>query len=173
MLLAKDSVESFFSDSIEIPEHIKQRFSEKRGVFVTLKKKGELRGCIGYTHAIYPLYQAVYEAARAAAFDDPRFPPIEEGELKDLEYEVSVLTPPKRIEPPFPEQIRVGTDGLLVRMQGQSGLLLPQVATEWGWDSEKFLSQTCLKAGLAMDAWKDSECEVYIFQGEKHQSKSS
>ena len=137
---------------------------EKRGAFVTLKKHGQLRGCIGHIKGIKPLYKTVGEMAVAAAFNDPRFNPVTEAELSDLEIEISVLTPLRRIKDV--EEIEVGKHGILIEKGFYSGLLLPQVATEYGWDRKTFLEHTCLKAGLPTDAWKDKDTMIYIFSAE-------
>lgn len=134
---------------------------EKRGAFVSLKKRGRLRGCIGFIEARKPLARTVEEMAVAAAFQDPRFSPLRREELKDLHLEISVLTPLHRIDDV--SEIEVGTHGLYIRKGGRSGLLLPQVATEWRWDRDTFLRETCCKAGLAPDAWRDPETEIYVF----------
>ena len=122
---------------------------EKCGAFVTLHKGGRLRGCIGYVEAVKPLHQTVRECAKAAALHDPRFDPVSPEELPFLRLEISVLSPLFEISP---EQIEVGNHGLLVSRGMQRGLLLPQVAVEWKWDRERFLEETCLKAGLPDDA---------------------
>ena len=137
---------------------------ENRGAFVTLKKHGRLRGCIGHIKGVKPLFQLVGEMAVAAAFHDPRFRPITEGELSELEIEISVLTPMRPIEDV--EKIEVGKHGILIERGFQSGLLLPQVAVENGWDRETFLEHTCLKAGLPRDAWKDGKTRIRIFSAE-------
>jgi AmmeMemoRadiSam system protein A len=124
---------------------------EARGAFTTLHEHGKLRGCIGYVMAVAPLDQTIRETARAAALDDPRFPPVTEDELESLQLEISVLSPMFAIAP---EDVVVGRHGLMMSHQGRRGLLLPQVAPEWGWDRETFLSQTCRKAGLGADCWK-------------------
>ncbi len=150
-----------------IPEfHITSpRLKEPRGVFVTIKKHGQLRGCIGYVRAIKPLWQAVADMAEAAAFQDPRFPPVRVDELGELEIEISVLTPLREIKDP--EEIEVGKHGIMIeRPPYYSGLLLPQVATEYGWDRETFLEQTCIKAGLPPNAWRDPATRIYIFSAE-------
>ena len=134
---------------------------EKRGVFVTLHRQGALRGCIGYIQGIKPLACAVGEMAQAAAFGDPRFPPVTAGELAELDVEISVLTPLRRIS--GPSEIEIGEHGLYIVSGPRSGLLLPQVATEYGWDRETFLGHTCLKAGLPETAWRDPESEIYLF----------
>lgn len=162
--LARQAIESEFSEGeIHIPIELQDILTEKRGVFVTLHKKKQLRGCIGFSEPIYPLGIALIKAAKLAAFDDPRFPSLQERELKQVEIEITVLTPPKKIQPK-PENIEIGKDGLIVKKQHHSGLLLPQVAVEQGWDAKTFLEQTCVKAGLPADAWKLAE--VYKFQGE-------
>jgi len=124
---------------------------EPRGAFTTLHLFGNLRGCIGYVLPTGSLYQTIAETARAAAFDDPRFEPLTGEEAPYLKVEISVLSVPRPIRP---EQIEVGKHGLIVSAGMRRGLLLPQVPMEWEWDRETFLSQTCLKAGLAPEAWK-------------------
>jgi hypothetical protein len=135
--------------------------TQERGAFVTLKKNGELRGCIGYVSPLKPLPLTVRDVAAYAAVDDNRFPPVTASELADLEYEISVLSPLRRIWDV--KEIQVGRDGLVVRKGSHEGLLLPQVATEQHWDRMKFLAQTCVKAGLEPDAWKDADTEIFGF----------
>ncbi|KPL03086.1 MAG: hypothetical protein AMJ90_04050 [candidate division Zixibacteria bacterium SM23_73_2] len=137
---------------------------EKRGAFVTIEKHGNLRGCIGYIEAIKPLFITIQEMAEAAALKDPRFPPVTEDELEDLEIEISVLTPLKKIKEI--EEIEVGKHGLYMKRGYYSGLLLPQVATDYGWDKETFLKQTCHKAGMGFDCWKDDQTEIYVFSAD-------
>ena len=142
------------------------------GVFVTLNKTGaeghNLRGCIGYPYPIKRLLDALTESASNAAFDDPRFPPVKASEMDRIVVEVSVLTPPERVDVKSPAEypgcVRVGTDGLIMSRGGRRGLLLPQVATDWDWDPEEFLSQCCIKAGLPPDAWLVEGTEVQRFQ---------
>jgi AmmeMemoRadiSam system protein A len=129
-------------------------------VFVTLTRAGELRGCIGYVEAVKPLAEAVAHCAISAATTDPRFPPATPDELPYLQIEISVLSPLERIDEPG--QIRVGEHGLHISQGGRRGLLLPQVATEFGWDRESFLRQTCIKAGLPGDAWRRG-AEIRVF----------
>lgn len=129
--------------------------------FVTIRSGGELRGCIGHVEAVKPLWESVREMAEAAASRDPRFPAVRPDE--PLEIEVSVLSP---MVPIRPDEIRVGTHGLYVRRGTSSGLLLPQVAVEWGWDAPRFLEQTCRKAGLPLDAWRDPATEILGFTAE-------
>ncbi len=137
---------------------------ENRGAFVSLHKKGQLRGCIGYIEGRGPLYRTVEEMAEAAAFRDPRFPPVTEKELSDLDIEISVLTPLKRIT--NVNEIEVGKHGIYIKKGWNSGLLLPQVATEYGWDRKTFLEHTCQKAGLPSNAWKEKDTEIYIFSAD-------
>jgi AmmeMemoRadiSam system protein A len=127
-------------------------FAEPRGAFVTLRKKGELRGCMGIIEPVAPLGQAVIQAAIFAATEDPRFPPVAPSEIADLRVEISVLTPARKID--NPREVTVGTHGLIVERDGRKGVLLPQVPVENGWDRETFLEQASLKAGLPRDAWK-------------------
>jgi len=137
---------------------------ENRGAFVTLNKKGQLRGCIGYLEGRGPLHKTVEEMAEAAAFRDPRFPSVKEKEIPDLEIEISVLTPLKRITDVL--EIEVGKHGIYIKKGWSSGLLLPQVATEYGWDRQSFLEHTCNKAGLPSSAWKEKDTEIYIFSAD-------
>ena len=129
-------------------------------VFVTLTRAGELRGCIGYVEAVKPLAEAVAHCAISAATADPRFPPASPDELPHLQIEISVLSPLQRIDDPG--QIQVGEHGLYISQGGRRGLLLPQVAIEFGWDRESFLRQTCIKAGLPGDAWRRG-AEIRVF----------
>ena len=138
--------------------------NEKRGAFVSLHKNGQLRGCIGYVHGVKPLAKAINDMAIAAAFQDPRFSTLQENELSDLDIEISVLTPMKQIS--NINEIEVGKHGLMMIKGPYSGLLLPQVATQYNWDRQTFLSETCHKAGLPIDAWKDDNTEIYIFSAE-------
>ncbi len=134
----------------------------KRGVFVTLKQKQQLRGCIGMTEAVMPLSEAVPQLARAAAFEDPRFPPLRCDEWERTSLEISVLSPLHKVR--SVKEIRLGTDGVMVRAQGRTGLFLPQVAQETGWDLETFLNEVCYqKAHLPPDAWKDPATEIWTF----------
>ena len=163
------------SETFRLPGNLPDKFRENRGVFVTLEKNGELRGCIGYPEPVRPLIDALIDAAISAATRDPRFPPVEPDELDEIEVEVSVLTPPTpiRVENPseYPQRIRVGVDGLIVERGWARGLLLPQVATEWGWDAEEFLCNTCMKAGLPPDCFYDPQTRVYRFQAQIFREK--
>ncbi len=166
--LARKSINSYFSEhDVDLSPY--ERFDRKQGVFVTLHKHGDLRGCIGFPHPTRRLYQAVFEAARAAAFEDPRFRPLDERELKEIDIEISVLTVPEEMTVPpdeYPQQVRIGRDGLIIRSASGSGLLLPQVFTEHDCTPEQALEMTCQKAGLPGDAWKDKKNEVFRFQAE-------
>lgn len=128
-------------------EHLR----EARGAFVTLHEDGELRGCIGMMVAVKPLADTVHEMARAAALEDPRFDAVRVDELDKLQLEISVLSPMFAIAP---EDVVVGRHGLAISYEGRRGILLPQVAPEWGWDRETFLAQLCRKARLPMDQWR-------------------
>jgi AmmeMemoRadiSam system protein A len=130
---------------------LSERLRQPGAAFVSLHKQGQLRGCVGLPQAREPLYLTVAEAAISAALHDPRFPPVEAEELPALEIEISVLSP---LFPLQPEQVVPGEHGLLVTEGFYRGLLLPQVAREHGWDRERFLEETCLKAGLERTAWK-------------------
>jgi AmmeMemoRadiSam system protein B/AmmeMemoRadiSam system protein A len=134
---------------------------EPRGAFVTLKKDGQLRGCIGYIEALKPLAATIEEMARAAAFSDWRFNPVKTEELPDIEIDISVLSPLSEVRDP--STIVVGTHGLIVSRGSNRGVLLPQVPTEWGWDRETFLAQTCAKAGLPAGAWKEKGTRIESF----------
>jgi AmmeMemoRadiSam system protein A len=136
-----------------------EHLAQPRGAFTTLHLHGKLRGCIGYVMVKYSLYRTVAETAQAAAFDDPRFPPVTTEEAPDLKIDISVLSP---LQPIDPENVVVGRHGLVVSQGSRRGLLLPQVPVEWGWDRETFLAQTCLKAGLPTDAWQHgAELEAF------------
>lgn len=167
--LARESIESSFKDE-EVDLKKYSEFSEQRGVFVTLKKEGRLRGCIGFPEPIYPLSKAISDAARSAAMDDPRFPEMDKSELQDIKIEVSVLTLPEQItaddKEDMPQQVNIGKDGLIVRGPMASGLLLPQVFPEWNADGLKALEMTCEKAGLKSDCWKDDKYRIFKFHAQ-------
>ncbi|MHC1565440.1 MAG: TIGR00296 family protein [Candidatus Syntropharchaeales archaeon] len=170
--LSRDVIEAYVregrrvnTDTYELPAI----FNEKRGVFVTINKQGMLRGCIGFPYPIMALKDAILEAAISAASSDPRFPAVSPDELEMIELEVTILTEPLRLSVKPKDrasQIVVGKHGLIVRRGPYQGLLLPQVAVEWGWDAETFLEQTCLKAGLTPDMWLDEKTDVSIFEGQ-------
>jgi uncharacterized protein len=135
------------------------------GVFVTLTRGGDLRGCLGTLQCSLGLAGEVARCAADAASEDPRFPPVEEDELAGLSLEISVLGPLERIDPSVPGAVVVGRHGLVVEQGRARGLLLPQVASERDWTPEQFLAQTCIKAGLHADAWKQ-RAEVYRFEAQ-------
>ncbi len=170
--LARDAIVRFITrrEKIELPVS-EGTLGEMRGAFVTLHKRGMLRGCIGNMVGIRPLAETIREMAIAAATGDPRFNRVAEKEISDIDIEISVLSPLKRISDP--SEIVVGKHGILMKRGYSQGVLLPQVATEFGWDREEFLENTCHKAGLPGEAWRDPETEIEIFSadvfGEKGQ----
>lgn len=161
--LARTSVETAVRDHKRHgpPVPASPKLTEERGAFVTLKKAGDLRGCIGYVSAMSPLYSTVSETAAHAALRDPRFPPVRSSELSELNYEVSVLSPYRHVLDPA--TVQVGRDGLLIQKGNKSGLLLPQVAVEQHWDRTTFLDEACLKAGLPPKAWQDPDTDIFAF----------
>lgn len=171
-MLARKSIRShFYNEEVKISDDIKKKFSEKQGVFVTLNMHGELRGCIGYPEPVLPLYEAVVEAAKSAAFHDPRFAPLTKEEFENITLELSVLTKPEQIKvlkaDDYLKCIKIGEDGLIVQGSFHNkGLLLPQVFTEYDADPEMALSMTCQKAGLRSDAWRNLDVKVFKFQAQ-------
>jgi len=166
--LARKAIEYYLENRKVIQDRLSGVFKEKRGVFTTLLKHGELRGCIGYPYPIKRLDEAIIETAIASAIDDPRFEPVRLSEMDEIEVEVTILTPPEKIEAKpkdMPKYVEIGKHGLMVKMGTFSGLLLPQVAVEYNFDAEEFLSQTCMKAGLPPDCWLTG-AEVYRFEGQ-------
>lgn len=167
--LARKAIENYLSERKVIQDRLSGVFEQKRGVFTTLTKHGELRGCIGFPYPIKRLDEAIIESAIAAATDDPRFPPVSLEEMDEIVVEVTILTPPEKIDvkpTELPKHVEIGKHGLMVKRGLYSGLLLPQVAVEYGFDSEEFLSQTCMKAGLTPDCWLMEGTEVYRFEGQ-------
>jgi hypothetical protein len=150
----------------KVPEfnNFSGHLGEKWGAFVTLTKRGELRGCIGNIVGTRPLITTVAEMTREAALGDPRFPRVQPSELPDIQFEISVLTPIRQVKDI--NEIVIGRDGIIITQGYNRGLLLPQVATEWGWDLNTFLEQTCRKAGLPNDAWKDKSTIIEAFSAE-------
>jgi AmmeMemoRadiSam system protein A len=141
-----------------------ETFGEARGLFVTLRKNGELRGCIGTLAPHGDLSHGISEYALRAALEDPRFAPLSSEELPICAIEISVLTPPEPIS--GPEEIEVGLDGLIFENRGRRGLLLPQVATEWGFDAERFVSEVARKAGLPPESWREPGARLWAFRAE-------
>ena len=149
---------------------VRAELRKRCGVFVTLTKRGKLRGCIGHPLPTSPLVEAVMDSAVSSAVRDPRFPPMAPDELPDIQIGVSVLTPPELIKAKdpreYPKHVKVGKHGLIVECAGYAGLLLPQVPIEWGWDAEEFLSQTCMKAGLTPDCWLREDARLSRFSAQ-------
>jgi AmmeMemoRadiSam system protein A len=150
----------FFHQDVNFPEPTKT-LSLNCGAFVSLHIHSKLRGCIGYIQAVKPLLDTIKEMAIAAAFHDPRFSPLTESELEHIDIEISVLSPMRKIDDI--NEITVGLHGIMVRRGMYSGLLLPQVATQYGWNREEFLSHTCQKAGLPSNCWKLNDIEIEVF----------
>lgn len=163
--LARETIEKYLKDGscASLPE-TKGALGEVCGAFVTLHKKGSLRGCIGNMIGQAPLVETIQNMAIAAATEDPRFPEVTANEMAEIDIEISVLSPLKKIKDVA--EIEVGRHGILMRRGTRQGVLLPQVATEWKWDREEFLRHTSLKAGLPADAWKDPETMIEIFSAE-------
>jgi AmmeMemoRadiSam system protein A len=166
--VARDTVEAIITGGAALkPESDDPQLNAHCGCFVTLKNKGRLSGCIGRFVSDIPLIELVVEMAKASATGDPRFfaDPITAGELEQVDVEISVLSPLERTGDPL--SLRLGVDGIYIKQGRASGCFLPQVATETGWTKEEFLSYCCShKAGLAPDAWKDPETEVFLFTAE-------
>jgi AmmeMemoRadiSam system protein A len=163
LALARKSVESVVGkDELYMPPaSADATLNQERGAFVTLTISGALRGCIGYTSAVKPLYLTVRDTATHAALHDPRFTPVTSAELPSLAYEISVLSPLRRVTDI--QQIRVGEHGLLMKNGDSEGLLLPQVPVEQKWDRQTFLEQTCRKAGMDSGCWKDDDTDIFAF----------
>lgn len=163
--IARETIETYIRTktiptfTVDEPE-----LQQKAGAFVTIKKSGQLRGCIGQVEGFRPLHETIVEMAMASATQDPRFPPVTERELDALHLEISVMTPLRRID--NPDEVQVGVHGLVMRRGFRSGLLLPQVATEYGWDRITFLEHTCRKAGLPLNSWNDPQTEISVFSAQ-------
>ena len=168
--MARKAVSELLKNNSKINDsEFNSKYDFSSGVFVTLNKQNSLRGCIGYPLPVKNLSEGLIEAAIAAATQDSRFTPVNIDELDQIVFEVTVLTPPIEIKADDPMEylssIKVGRDGLIVENAYTSGLLLPQVPTEYGWNVEEFLCYTCEKAGLVKDAWKDKTTKVSRFEG--------
>ncbi len=161
--IARDAIAARLANRAYTLPDVPQTLQRPGGAFVTLHRSGDLRGCIGRIDAPDPLAEVVAECAVSAAIRDPRFPPVTPDELLALDVEISILTPLERVSDV--SEIQVGRHGLVMRQGFHSGLLLPQVATEWGWDRDTFLAQTCRKAGLPSDAWRRG-AEIFKFEAE-------
>jgi uncharacterized protein (TIGR00296 family) len=153
----------------KLGEKFQEDFSFNSGVFVTLNNPLGLRGCIGYPLPDKKLFNALEEAAISAATEDPRFPPVKFEELDSITFEVTILTPPTKIEvsnsQEYLSKIKIGQDGLIVKSGYNSGLLLPQVPVEYGWNEKEFLEYTCEKAGLPKEYWQKKDVEILKFEG--------
>ena len=167
--LARQALEAAVRNERFSPPTLPPVFQEKRGVFVTLTEGGELRGCIGLPYPVMPLAGAIREAAASAALQDPRFQPVEPDDLPGIRVEVTVLSVPAPLAG-SPEKrdscVRIGVHGLIVQGMGRSGLLLPQVATEYAWTACDFLDHSCVKAGLPPGSWRSPRTEVLTFEGQ-------
>ncbi len=163
LAVARKSVESIIENKNPYAPQpsTSETLNREHGAFVTLSEGGELRGCVGYTTPIRPLYMTVRDTATLAALRDPRFPPVTVSELPRLSYEISVLSPLRRVT--NVEQIKVGRDGLLIKNADSEGLLLPQVPVEQKWDRQTFLEETCRKAGMDPNCWKDENTDIFSF----------
>ena len=154
---------------IKFDEENEKKFSFNSGIFVTLNNPEGLRGCIGYPLPNKKLSNALVDSAISAATEDPRFPSVDSNELDKIIFEVTVLTPPVEIKVndplEYPSKIKVGRDGLIVKSGSNSGLLLPQVPKEYGWNEEQFLDHTCEKAGVPKEYWKEKETKILKFEG--------
>ncbi len=166
--LARNALISSFNDSDPDVSKV-GHLTQLRGCFVTLHKDNKLRGCIGFPKPILPLYEQIIAASKAAAFDDPRFQPLTKDELKHIVIEISILSKPELLKVKHSEDyltnIEIGRDGLIIK-GANSGLLLPQVATEYNFDAKQFLECVCEKANLDKDAWKNPENKIYKFRAE-------
>ncbi len=150
--IARDAIAAHVAGGAAPPVDRDGVLARLGGAFVTIHKQGQLRGCIGHIDANEPLAAVIARCAVAACSSDPRFPPVSAGELAEIDLELSLLGPLESIA--GPEHVDIGRHGLLVERGWHRGLLLPQVATEWGWDAPTFLSQTCRKSGLPPEAWR-------------------
>jgi uncharacterized protein (TIGR00296 family) len=177
--LAREAIENYLATGRKTaPARAEGALSEKRGVFVTLEAypSRELRGCIGYPLPIKELALSVVDCALSAAFEDPRFQPVEKGEMGKLVAEVSALSVPQEIRAKSPPElvrsVKVGRDGLVIHYGYSSGLLLPQVPVEWNWNEEEFLCQVCEKAGLPRSMWQSPSAKISSFSAQIFSEKS-
>jgi AmmeMemoRadiSam system protein A len=160
--ISRETLERYVrNNEVYHPDINNPKLLSPKGAFVTLKKNGELRGCIGFIEPILPLHQTIVQATIYAASKDARFPPVASSELEEIELEISVLTPPVKIDDP--REIEVGRHGLIIAKGNQRGLLLPQVPIENRWSRRTFLQRTCQKAGLPKEAWREG-AEIYTFE---------
>jgi uncharacterized protein (TIGR00296 family) len=169
IILARRAIENTLSGKDVKDDKLELEFSKKQGVFVTLNKKGDLRGCIGFVLPYYSIYQGIVQCAKSAAFEDPRFEPVKKDEMKDISIDISILTVPEEIKSEkkeLPNKIKIGRDGLILRYGPYSGLLLPQVFVEYKSTPLEALEMTCQKAGVPKDAWKMKEAKIESFQAQ-------
>lgn len=168
LAIARQTLENHFKGNYKVLKEVENSFpitpslKEKTGVFVTLRKQGDLRGCIGSIIGMEPLWQGVRDNVLKSAFQDPRFPPLRETELNKVEIEISVMTPLQKIDDY--KKIRLGTDGVIIRKDYYQAVYLPQVATETGWNLDQFLGHLCQKAGLPANAYRSGGMQFHIFQ---------
>jgi len=169
--IAHDNIDNALNDkTYTLPDNLPEIFNEKRGVFVTLNKNTQLRGCIGYIEGYEKLAEAVVDVSLSAAFYDPRFNPLTLSEWDDVELEISVLTPPEEIivedKQQYPQHITIGTDGLIIENGYHRGVFLPQVPVEHNMDVYEYLEQLCYKTGLTGNSWMDENTKLYKFQAQ-------
>jgi len=169
--LARTAISARFDKTVSVPPCPDDALSTPRGAFVTLTITGSLRGCIGRIEATTPLWDIVAEMAHAAAFQDPRFPRLTRDELELVDIDISILSSLESVADPT--DIVIGTHGLFIRKDLFSGLLLPQVASSRNWDVDTFLQETCRKAGLGPNEWKDDETELFMFSAEVFSDKET
>jgi len=160
--IARQAIEHAVQDQPYEPEPREEKsLNMRNGCFVSIHKQGELRGCIGNFQSELPLFREVAKMAISSATQDPRFYPVQHDELADLDLEISVLSPLQKIEEI--DEIEVGKHGIYLEKSFHRGVLLPQVASEHGWNRDEFLNQTCIKAGLPTNAWQGDDADIYIF----------
>jgi uncharacterized protein len=165
LAIARQAITDFVETGrFEVEPREEKSLNTRSGCFVSIKQKGELRGCIGNFQSELPLFKEVAEMAVSSASKDPRFYPMREEDLANFQLEISVLSPLHKTE--SCDEIQIGTHGIYLEKSFHRGVLLPQVATEHGWDRETFLKQTCIKAGLPTDAWQSDDSEIYIFSAQ-------
>ncbi len=165
LAIAREAIRHCVQNQTYHPAPREEKALNKRsGCFVTIKQNGQLRGCIGNFQAREPLFKEVADMAMASASQDPRFAPMREDELADFKLEITVLSPLVKIDDT--SVIEIGKHGIYIEKDFHRGVLLPQVATDYGWDRETFLCQTCIKAGLPADAWRSQDADIYIFSGQ-------
>ncbi len=164
LTLARETITATIcGQSLPVIDNPPESLESQSGCFVTIKQNGQLRGCIGNFVGQKPLWQTVREMAVSASTRDPRFYPMKKADLDNFTLEISVLSPLEKAQ--SIDRIQVGTHGIYIIKGSYHGVLLPQVATEYGWDRDTFLRQTCRKAGLPEDEWQ-KDCEIYIFSAE-------